>query len=249
MGLPNVVSRDEWLRERKELLAKEKELTHRRDELSAARRDLPMVEVEKEYVFQGPDGPVTLPDLFDGRRQLVIGHFMFRPDWEDGCPSCSAGVDELAPGLVEHLNVRDTSLAYVSRAPIEKLERYRKKKGWTHMRWYSSYGTDFNYDFKVTVDESVAPPEYNYKTKEEHEQAGTGYYFDAEEPIEQPGLSCFLRVGDRVFHTYSTFGRGAEMLGGSYYWLDLTALGRQEEWEEPKGRTESARAATPDFAS
>ena len=151
---------------------------------------------------------------------------MFRPDWEDGCPSCSAGVDELAPGLIEHLAKRDTSLAYVSRAPVEKLERYRKKKGWHHMRWFSSGGTDFNYDFKVTVDESVAPPEYNYKS-----------------------MSCFLRVGERVFHTYSTFGRGAEMLGGSYYWLDLTALGRQEEWEEPKGRAESARAATPDFAS
>jgi predicted dithiol-disulfide oxidoreductase (DUF899 family) len=249
MSLPSVVTRDEWLRERKELLAKEKELTRRRDALVAERRELPMVEIEKEYVFQGADGEATLLDLFDGRRQLMIGHFMFNPDWEDGCPSCSAGVDELAPGLIEHLNVRDTSLAYVSRAPIEKLERYRKKKGWAHMRWFSSHGSDFNYDFGVTVDASVAPPEYNYRGKEEHERAGTGYYFAGEEPIEQPGLSCFLRVGTRVFHTYSTFGRGAEMLGGSYYWLDLTALGRQEEWEEPKGRADSARSATPDFAS
>jgi predicted dithiol-disulfide oxidoreductase (DUF899 family) len=249
MSLPKVVTPDEWLRERKELLAKEKELTRTRDALSAKRRQLPMVEIEKRYVFQGPDGEATLLDLFEGRRQLMVGHFMFNPDWEDGCPSCSAGVDELAPGLLEHLNVRDTTLVYVSRAPLEKLERYRKKKGWAHMRWYSSYGTDFNYDFKVTVDESVAPPEYNYKTKEEHERAGTGYYFQGEEPIEQPGLSCFLRVDDHVFHTYSTFGRGAEMLGGSYYWLDLTALGRQEEWEEPRGRADSARSATPDFAS
>jgi predicted dithiol-disulfide oxidoreductase (DUF899 family) len=249
MSLPSVVTRDEWLRERKELLAKEKELTRRRDALVAERRELPMVEIEKEYVFQGADGEAALLDLFDGRRQLMIGHFMFNPDWEDGCPSCSAGVDELAPGLIEHLNVRDTSLAYVSRAPIEKLERYRKKKGWAHMRWFSSHGSDFNYDFGVTVDASVAPPEYNYRGKEEHERAGTGYYFAGEEPIEQPGLSCFLRVGTRVFHTYSTFGRGAEMLGGSYYWLDLTALGRQEEWEEPKGRADSARSATPDFAS
>jgi predicted dithiol-disulfide oxidoreductase (DUF899 family) len=249
MTLPSIVPRDEWLRHRKELLAKEKELTRRRDALVAERRELPMVAIEKEYVFQGPDGEATLLDLFDGRRQLIVGHFMFDPRWEDGCPSRSAGVDELSPGLIAHLNVRDTSLAYVSRAPIEKLERYREKKGWTHMRWYSSHDNDFNYDFKVTVDESVAPPEYNYRTKEEHQRAGTGYYFDAEEPIEQPGMSCFLRVDDRVFHTYSTFGRGAEMLGGSYYWLDLTALGRQEEWEEPKGRTESARSATPDFAS
>jgi predicted dithiol-disulfide oxidoreductase (DUF899 family) len=249
MSLPKVVTRDEWLRERKELLAKEKELTRTRDALSAARRELPMVEIEKPYVFQGPDGEATLLDLFDGRRQLMVGHFMFDPRWEDGCPSCSAGVDELALGLLEHLHVRDTTLAYVSRAPLEKLERYREKKGWAHMRWYSSYGSDFNYDFKVTVDESVARPEYNYRSKEEHEKAGTGYYFASEEPIEQPGLSCFLRVGDRVYHTYSTFGRGAEMLGGSYYWLDLTALGRQEEWEEPKGRADSARSATPDFAS
>jgi predicted dithiol-disulfide oxidoreductase (DUF899 family) len=249
MSLPRIVTKDEWLRERKELLAQEKELTRTRDALSAARRELPMVEIEKEYVFQGPDGEATLLDLFDGRRQLMVGHFMFDPRWEDGCPSCSAGVDELAPGLLEHLHVRDTTLVYVSRAPLEKLERYRKKKGWEHMRWFSSYGTDFNYDFKVTVDESVAPPEYNYRSKEEHEKAGTGYYFAAEEPIEQPGLSCFLRVDDRVYHTYSTFGRGAEMLGGSYYWLDLTALGRQEEWEEPKGRADSARSATPDFAS
>jgi predicted dithiol-disulfide oxidoreductase (DUF899 family) len=249
MSLPKVATRDEWLRERKALLAREKELTRVRDALSADRRRLPMVEIEKDYRFQGPDGEATLLDLFEGRRQLMVGRFMFDPSWEDGCPSCSAGVDELAPGMLEHLAVRDTTLAYVSRAPFEKLERYRQKKGWTHMRWYSSHGSDFNYDFQVTVDESVAPPEYNYKTKAEHEAAGTGYYFAAEEPIEQPGLSCFLRVDDRVFHTYSTFGRGAEMLGGSYYWLDLTALGRQEEWEEPKGRTESARAATPNFAN
>ena len=136
----------------------------------------------------------------------------------------------------------------MSRAPLEKLERYKRKKGWD-IAWYSSYGSDFNYDFNVTVDESVKPAEYNYKTKAEHEQDGTGYYFDAEQPIEQPGTSCFVRDGDRVFHTYSTFGRGAEMLGGSYYWLDLTALGRQEEWEEPKGRSIEERSASPDFAS
>jgi predicted dithiol-disulfide oxidoreductase (DUF899 family) len=248
MTLPKIVSRDQWLAARKDLLAKEKELTRRRDGLNVERRNLPMVRIEKDYTFEGPDGAARLLDLFEGRLQLIVGHFMFDPRWEDGCPSCSAGADEVADGLLEHLRTRDTSFAYVSRAPLEKIERYKAKKGWT-FPWYSSYGSDFNYDFGVTVDSSVAPPAYNYRSKAEHERRGTGYYFQAEEPIEQPGLSFFLRDGDSVFHTYSTFGRGAEMLGGSYYWLDLTALGRQEEWEEPKGRSQSARSATPDFAS
>jgi predicted dithiol-disulfide oxidoreductase (DUF899 family) len=248
MSLPRITSREDWLEARTELLDKEKALTRDRDALNVERRNMPMVRIEKDYRFEGPDGEVTLLDMFEGRSQLIVGHFMFNPELEDGCPSCSAGAAELSDGLLEHLRVRDTSFAYVSRAPIEKIQRYQDKRGWD-FRWYSSYGSDFNYDFKVTVDESVAPPEYNYKTKAEHEAAGTGYYFDAEQPIEQPGLSCFLRVGDEVFHTYSTFGRGAESLGGSYYWLDLTALGRQEEWEEPRGRAESARTATPDFAS
>jgi predicted dithiol-disulfide oxidoreductase (DUF899 family) len=248
MSLPRITSREDWLAARRELLEKEKALTRERDALNVERRNLPMVMLEKDYRFEGPDSEVTLLDMFEGRNQLIVGHFMFNPEWEDGCPSCSAGAAELSDGLLEHLNVRDTSFAYVSRAPIEKIQRYQAKRGW-HFPWYSSYGSDFNYDFKVTVDETVAPAEYNYKTKAEHEAAGTGYYFDAEQPIEQPGLSCFLRVGDEVFHTYSTFGRGAESLGGSYYWLDLTALGRQEDWEEPSGRAESARSATPDFAS
>jgi predicted dithiol-disulfide oxidoreductase (DUF899 family) len=248
MSLPEVVSRDEWLAARKELLVREKEMTRQRDELSADRRRLPMVEIEKDYVFQGPDGEARLPDMFDGRRQLVVGHFMFNPEWEDGCPSCSAGADEVSEGLIRHLNVRDTSLAYVSRAPIEKIERYKAKKGWT-FPWYSSYGSDFNYDFHVTIDESVMPAQYNFRSKAEHEKAGTGYYFEGEQPIEEPGTSFFLRDGDRVFHTNSVYGRGAEMLGGSYYWLDMTALGRQEEWEEPKGRADLERSADPNFLS
>jgi predicted dithiol-disulfide oxidoreductase (DUF899 family) len=248
MSLPKVVSRDEWLAARKELLVKEKELTRRRDALSVDRRNLPMVRVEKEYVFEGPDGSATLLDLFDGRLQLMLQHFMFDPSWDDGCPGCTAGVDEIAPGLLDHIHVRDTSFALVSRAPLAKLEDYKARKGWD-VPWYSSYGSDFNYDFAVTVDESVAPAVYNYATKAEHEARGTGYYFDAEQPIEQPGVSCFLRNGDTVFHTYSTFGRGAEWLGGAYSWLDLTALGRQEEWEEPKGRADRARESSPFFAS
>jgi predicted dithiol-disulfide oxidoreductase (DUF899 family) len=248
MSLPRIASRDEWLSARKELLGREKELTKRRDALSVERRNLPMVKIEKDYLFEGPDGPATLLDLFEGRSQLIVGHFMFNPGWEDGCPSCTAGADEVADGLLDHLHARDTSFAYVSRAPIEKIEAYKARKGWT-FPWYSSYGSDFNYDFDVTVDESVKPATYNYKSKTEHERDGTGYYFEGEQPIEEPGMSCFLRVGDEVFHTYSTFGRGAEMLGGSYYWLDLTALGRQEDWEEPKGRAAAVHAASPDFAT
>jgi predicted dithiol-disulfide oxidoreductase (DUF899 family) len=172
---------------------------------------------------------------------------MFDPRWDDGCLSCSAGADEMSDGLLAHLHARDTTLVYVSRAPLPKLEDYKRRKGWT-FPWYSSYGSDFNYDFHVTLDESVAPVEYNYRTAAEHRAAGTGYYVEGEQPIEAPGSSYFLRDGDRVFHTYSTYARGAEQTGGSYYFLDLTALGRQEEWEEPKGRAESARAAVPDFA-
>jgi predicted dithiol-disulfide oxidoreductase (DUF899 family) len=247
MNLPHVVSRAEWLAARKELLKKEKEATRARDALNAERRMLPMVRIEKDYAFEGPAGEASLLDLFEGHRQLIVGHFMFDPDWDDGCPSCSAGADEISAGLLDHLNARETTLVQVSRAPIAKIEAYKAKKGWT-FPWYSSFGSHFNYDFDVTIDESVAPAVYNYRTKAEHERAGTGYYFDAEQPIEQPGSSYFLRDGDDVFHTYSTFGRGAEMTGGSYYFLDLTALGRQEEWEEPKGRASDAHGATPDFS-
>jgi predicted dithiol-disulfide oxidoreductase (DUF899 family) len=248
MALPEIVTREEWLAARKELLAKEKEMTRQRDALSSERRRLPMVRIEKDYVFEGPKGSATLLDLFEGGPQLIVGHFMFDPRWEDGCPSCSAGADEISRGLLEHLRIRGTAYAAISRAPIEKIERYKAKRGWT-FSWYSSYGSDFNYDFGVTVDESVAPAAYNYRSKAEHEAHGTGYYFEGEQPIEQPGTSCFLRDGDAIFHTYSTFGRGAEWLGGSYAWLDLTALGRQEEWEEPKGRADDAREAGPNFAS
>jgi len=247
MSLPEIVTREEWTAARKELLAKEKELTRARDALNAERRRLPMVEVTKDYVFQGPGGEVGLVDLFEGRRQLMVSHFMFDPEWEDGCSSCSAGADEVAPGQLEHLHVRDTTLAFVSRAPLPKIEAYKAKKGWT-FPWYSSYGSDFNYDFHVTHDESVAPLEYNYRTADEHERAGITFFRDNPQPIEMPGLSCFLRAGDRVFHTYSTYARGAEMTGGSYYQLDLTALGRQEDWEEPKGRAGAVRAAQPNFA-
>ena len=248
MALPQVVSSDEWVRARKALLAKEKELTRERDALSAERRRLPMVEIEKHYVFEGPDGKAGLLDLFEGRRQLIVGHFMFDPSWDDGCPSCTAGADEISKGLLAHLHARDTTLAYVSRAPLAKIEAYKARKGWT-FPWYSSYGSDFNYDFNVTLDESVAPVVYNFRTKDEHEQSGTAVYVEGDQPIEGPGRSHFLRDGDTVFHTYSVYARGLETMGGSYYLLDETALGRQEEWEEPKGRATDARGANPDFSS
>src|SRR5207245_2750317 len=160
MTLPKIATRDEWLTARKELLAKEKELTRQRDALNAERRRLPMVKIDKEYVFEGPDGKANLLDLFDGRRQLIIYHFMFDPNWEDGCPSCSAGADEVSDGLLAHLHIRDTTYVFVSRAPLAKIEAYKARQGWT-FPWYSSYGSDFNYDFHVTLDESVAPIQYN----------------------------------------------------------------------------------------
>jgi predicted dithiol-disulfide oxidoreductase (DUF899 family) len=247
MSLPAIASRDEWRAARTELLAKEKELTRARDALSAERRGLPMVEVEKDYVFEGPAGPAHLPDLFEGRAQLIIYHFMFDPEWDEGCSSCSAGTDELSAGFLDHLHTRDTTFAMVSRAPLAKLEQYKAKRGWD-VPWYSSNGTDFNYDFGVTLDESRGSAEYNYRSRAEFEAKGEDFFGSAQ-PFEMPGQSCFLTVGGRVFHTYSQYARGLECTGGSYYYLDLTALGRQEDWEEPKGRSDSVRSNQPDFAS
>lgn len=245
-NLPRVVSHEEWVAARTELLAREKEFTRLRDALSADRRRLPMVEITRDYVFEGPQGKVGLADLFHGHRQLIVGHFMFHPDWEDGCPSCSAGADEMSEGHLKHLAARDTTFVYVSRAPLAKLEAYKAKKGWT-FPWYSSHGSDFNYDFDVTLDDAVKPIVYNYRTKAEYERRGEA--FEEGGALERPGRSCFLRHGDSVFHTYSVYARGLETIGGSYYMLDETALGRQEDWEEPKGRAQAARSATPDFAA
>jgi predicted dithiol-disulfide oxidoreductase (DUF899 family) len=221
-------------------------MTRARDALNTKRRELPMVRIDKDYWFEGPEGNVTLLDLFDGRRQLIIQHFMFDPSWDEGCPSCTAGSDEMSPGLQRHLNARDTSFAVVSRAPLAKIERYKASRGWT-FPWYSSYGSDFNYDFNVTIDAGVAPVMWNFRTLDELREVGMGWL--GEGSSEQPGYSMFLREGDAVFHTYSVYARGTEMLGGSYYFLDLTALGRQEEWEEPKGRADFARENRPDFAT
>jgi predicted dithiol-disulfide oxidoreductase (DUF899 family) len=221
MTLPQVVSREEWLAARKELLAKEKEATRARDALNAERRGLPMVEVEKDYVFEGPDSEATLLDLFKGRRQLIVQHFMFDPEWEEGCPSCTYFADDL--GHLPHLHEKDTSFVVVSRAPLEKIEPYKRRRGWT-FPWYSSHGNDFNYDFHVTMDESVAPAEYNYRTKAEHERRGMPWYTEG----EQSGVSVFLHEGESVFHTYSAFARGSDHLVSTAMFLDLTPLGRQE---------------------
>jgi predicted dithiol-disulfide oxidoreductase (DUF899 family) len=248
MSLPRIATREEWLAARTELLAKEKELTRQHDALSTERRNLPMVEITTDYQFDGPDGRFRLRDLFEGRSQLIVYHFMFHPEWEDGCPSCTAGTDELSAGFLRHLHVRDTSYAMVSRAPLGKLERWKAKQGWD-VPWYSSAGSDFNYDFGVTIDASRGFSAFNYRTLDEYAAMGQESMKTADQPYDMPGRSCFLQAGGRVFHTYSQYARGLECTGGSYYFLDLTALGRQEEWEEPAGRSDSARSATPDFAS
>ena len=248
MSLPDIATRAEWLEARRELLRREKELTRMQDALNADRRRLPMVPVDQDYVFAGPDGDARLRDMFGERRQLVVQHFMFDPAWDEGCSSCTAAVDELADGVLAHLAARDTAFVLVSRAPLAKLQAYAQRRGWT-VPWYSSHGNEFNYDFHVTLDETVAPIEVNFRTRAELEQAAAmRWVIAAPQPVELPGISCFLRDGERVFHTNSTFARGTEDVGNAYTFLDLTALGRQEDWEEPKDRAAAAHAANPDFS-
>jgi predicted dithiol-disulfide oxidoreductase (DUF899 family) len=238
MAFPEVVTREEWLAARKRLLELEKRATRERDALNAERRRLPMVRVEQDYRFAGPGGQVTLAGLFGDSSQLIVQHVMFGPDWDAACPGCTAFIDEVADGLLTHLRSRDTTFVLVSRAPLDKLEKYQAAKGWT-VPWYSSYGSDFNYDFQVTADKERLPLIYNYR--EEPDLLGDS------DSTEVPGTSCFLRDGDQVFHTYSTFARGSDSLGSSYSLLDLTALGRQETWEEPKGRAPQLHGADPTF--
>lgn len=249
MALPEITTRDEWLRARTALLEREKEAVRAKDVLNADRRRLPMVEVTDPYRFTGPDGEVGLADLFGGRDQLVVQHVMFGPDWDAPCPACSAALAELSDGLLAHLHARRTSFVAVSRAPYERIAEVAAERGY-RFDWVSSLGSTFNHDFHVTLDAAVAPVLWNYRDAGELRAAGQGWVVEQAEagPAEQPGYSCFLADGGRVFHTYSTFARGTEQLGGAYAFLDMTALGRQEEWEEPAGRVEHARGAVPDFA-
>jgi predicted dithiol-disulfide oxidoreductase (DUF899 family) len=223
MTLPKIVEQDQWLAARKELLAKEKEFTRQRDALSEARRTLPMVKVEKQYKFDGPHGAVTLKDLFEGRQQLIVYHFMLDPSWDEGCKGCSYILDNITGGIV-HLSARDTAFAAISRAPLSKIEAFKKRMGWT-VPWFSSFGNDFNYDFQVTSDEAVRPVEYNYMTKAQLQKKGQDHHTNG----ENPGLSVFLRDGDSIFHTYSTYSRGLDIFLSAYHLLDATPLGRNEE--------------------
>ncbi len=213
-----VVSQSEWLAARKAFLENEKRFTRARDELSRQRRELPWVKVDKPYVFDGPDGKETLADLFEGRSQLIVYHFMFGPGWEQGCPSCSFLADHF-DGAAVHLAQRDVTLLVVSRAPLTQIETFKRRMGW-HFKWVSSFGTDFNRDFHVsfTKDELEShKANYNY-------QVGT---FPAE---EAPGASVFFKdEAGGIFHTYSTYARGLDMLVGAYQFLDLAPKGRDED--------------------
>jgi predicted dithiol-disulfide oxidoreductase (DUF899 family) len=225
MNHPPVVSREEWLAARKELLAREKNVTRQRDAVSASRRRLPIVAVDKDYVFAGPDGPVRLLDLFDGRRQLIVYHFMFDPAWDEGCGGCTGYVNEI--GNLSLLNERDTTFVLISRAPLVKLQAYKALKGWS-LPWFSSHESDFNYDYHVTLDQAVAPVQHNFRDEAELATAGALSSMHG----EAHGLSVFFRVDDGVFHTYSAYARGTEGLTDSYSLLDVTPYGRQEDWED-----------------
>ena len=234
-----VVSRQEWIAARKDLLAQEKELTRLRDRLSQARRDLPWEKVDKAYVFEGPSGKETLADLFEGRSQLLVYHFMFDPGWTEGCKSCSFWADNFN-GVVVHLNHRDVTMVAVSRAPLETLQAFKRRMGWS-FKWVSSFHTDFNRDYHVSFDAA-------------ERQAGKAYYnytmggFPAP---EAPGASVFVRdpAGD-VFHTYSCYARGLDAMNGAYQWLDLVPKGRDEAglpysmaWVRHRDRYDSPRAS------
>jgi predicted dithiol-disulfide oxidoreductase (DUF899 family) len=238
MALPEIVSRDEWLDARLRLLALEKEQTARNTGLYAERRRLPMVRIDKKYVFEGPDGPVTLAELFGDRSQLIIQHVMFDPQWEAACPGCTASIDVIPERLLAQVHSRDTAFAAVSRAPLAKLEAYKAARGWV-VPWYSSADSDFNYDFHVTLDKSRGSVEYNYQDLSAKIEDG--------ESEEVPGFSCFLRDGGEIFHTYSAYARGTEQVIAAYALLDMTAFGRSEDWEEPKGRARTLHGADPTF--
>lgn len=239
---PKIVSREEWLGARKKLLAREKRLTHERDAIAAERRQLPWVKVEKNYVFDTPSGKQTLADLFDGKSQLIVYHFMFGPDWQEGCPSCSFIMDH-TDGALAHLAQRDVSFAAISRAPISKIEAFKKRLGWK-FNWVSSNGNDFNYDYHVSF------------TPEQKAQGKVEYNFDLMEfpSAEAPGISVFYKdKNGTIFHTYSAYARGTEAPLGTYAYLDLVPKGRDEDglrftmaWLRHHDRYDNGRLADPD---
>jgi predicted dithiol-disulfide oxidoreductase (DUF899 family) len=238
-----IVSEEQWIEARRALLAKEKELTHQHDEIARQRRELPWVKIDKNYVFDGPNGKLTLADLFAGRSQLLIYHFMFGPDWKEGCPSCSYVSDHLN-GAVPHLAARDVTLTMVSRAPIDKIQAFKQRMGW-QFPWVSSFGNDFNYDYHASftpAQRAKGKVDYNYTMQE----------FPSE---EAPGASVFYKdpaSGD-IFHTYSTYGRGLDALVTSYTLLDMVPKGRDEEglpfdmaWVRHHDRYETGKLADTD---
>jgi predicted dithiol-disulfide oxidoreductase (DUF899 family) len=219
MNHNRTVSRDEWLAARKQHLIREKEFTRLRDQLSAERRNLPWVKIEKNYVFDGPDGKETLADLFAGRSQLIVYHFMLGPEWEEGCKSCSFLADHI-DGSIIHLAHRDVTFVVVSRASLPKIEAFKKRMGW-RFKWVSSYGSDFNSDYHVSF------------TKDDLAKGKTYYNYDLRESQsegEAPGTSVFYKDGTgNIFHTYSAYARGLDMLVGAYNYLDLVPKGRDED--------------------
>ncbi len=236
---PKIVSREEWLAARKKLLAREKQLTHESDAVAAERRQLPWVKVEKNYTFDSPQGKKTLADLFGSRSQLIVYHFMFGPEWQEGCPSCSFNMDHTDGALV-HLAQRDVSFAAVSRAPIAKIEAFKKRLGWK-FHWVSSYGSEFNYDYHASfTPEQIAQGkvEYNYELAQ----------FPS---AEAPGFSVFYKDKDgNIFHTYSAYARGTETTVGTYSYLDFVPKGRDEDelpftmaWVRHHDRYESGELA------
>jgi predicted dithiol-disulfide oxidoreductase (DUF899 family) len=223
---PRVVPAAEWLAARKELQAAEEGALRALEDIATRRRELPAVAIEKDYVFEGPGGQASLLDLFEGRAQLIVQHFMFDPSWDAGCPVCSYQADNV--GDLSHLHSRNTTYAAVSRAPLAKIEPFRQRMGWT-FPWYSSLGNDFNYDFHVTNDESVAPVEYNFRSAQELADRDEAW---AARPGEQGGLSVFARDGGTVLRTWSGYGPVIQLLCATDQLLDLTPLGRQDETVE-----------------
>src|SRR5215216_5720100 len=220
MEAHTVVPREQWIEARTKLLAREKEFTRLRDQLSQERRDLPWLRVDKEYVFDGPNGKETLSDLFEGRSQLIVYHFMFAPDWDSGCKSCSFWADNFERNVV-HLKHRDATLVAVSRAPLSKLEAFKQRMGWT-FKWVSSGGNDFNFDYHVSF-----PPDAGAKG-----QASYNYGPMKSAMTELPGISVFFKdASGTIFHTYSCYARGLDMMNAAYHYLDLVPKGRDEAGE------------------